>query len=689
MAAQEIVGRLATIRRTLLLIGVGALPVFALPNITHDPHDLPKLSLLLAIVSLCLSVRVAETFLGVGWRGLTRAWVPATALLIPLVLSWATSPYRSWALFGEYSRWQGPLPYAAAILLAILVADGFKGRVRDLLWAVAAGAAVVGGYGFVQTLGADPFLLPDAVAFTGSTIGNTNFAGGFLGMALPVALYLWFTTAAMRILAMVATVLISLGLIFTFSQGGYAAAAAGCAVVIAGTLVRGGWWRRMFLGAAAAIAGIVALAVITSASNLDDATPIRGSTAQHRAMEWANAVQLAEERPLLGWGPNSYYIEATRFRSFSNVITADFGKADDPHSVPLALLANTGLVGFFGFLFVIGWSVKKGLNSIPDRGPAVALFGVVAAYAVQAIVSIDEIPLRVLFWVGVGGLATTVERDEKSVSEPLMTPVRVAASGLAIASGIAGAIWSAGLIVADGRVLHALNTFQTSRSSDGIDAFEAALRFRDEYRYRELYSEQLGRVAVSLRERGAPYMTRVAELDQYLDHFPETIALWKSARVWHRWGIVDRSADERARDLISAAVDQDPNHPLLRVLLSEVLIDIDRPAEAVAVLEPLSPLVNGWSTDYWAALAIARAESGDITGAREAIQMGSAYDPDDCRFRLAREFVAIAAGGRPNPRDTPPGELAFYCDPGFLEFFLDTLSAGDRAAYGVDQEVSI
>ncbi len=226
--------RLAAVRRWVLLVVVVGVPLVFL-RFTQDPFNVPKLALLAVGVAIALGIRIVEVALGapVDLTTLKRIGIPAAAVAVPLIVSWLLSDYRSWALFGNYGRFQGLVPYLLCAVLGILIADAFRDEPERLIKALVIAGAVVGGYAIVQIVGADPFawqrfgVARDAL----STTGNPNFTGGFLAMCMPLALAFGASDESRRSFAIKAGVVILPGWIVTFSQGAWAAGLTGLVLV--------------------------------------------------------------------------------------------------------------------------------------------------------------------------------------------------------------------------------------------------------------------------------------------------------------------------------------------------------------------------------------------------------------------------------------------------------------------------
>lgn len=179
--------------------------------------------------------------------------------------------------------------------------------------------------------------------------------------------------------------------------------------------VRGERWAR--LAGRAGLAGIVASALIvatlthawhhfTSPTAPSNFSPSRLlTTDSYRWLWWKEAAHAFAARPVGGWGAGSFGVVHLIYRQ--NTLPVQ-----QPHSVPLQFLSETGVVGALlglgglALLLVAAVrSARRGELHGAERGAAVALIGGVAAYFVHFLYdwdwSIPAVTLPVLLFLGV------------------------------------------------------------------------------------------------------------------------------------------------------------------------------------------------------------------------------------------------------------------------------------------------
>ena len=660
---------LGRIRRAALLALVAGLPPLFLWDVVNVPFDAPKLVLLVVCTSLAAGARAGEIALGAGAAGLHRAALPAAFVAVPALAAWAASDYRSWALLGMYGRFGGLVAILFTVAAGILLADAFE-DFRAPGWALAASAAAVALYAIAQSVGLDPFDVP-VVEFVTSTVGHSNYLGGFLAITLPVCLGLAATAAGpLRYASMALAGVAGLGLLLSFSQGGWIAAAAGVAV-FTGSVARRRWARPAgwlaAAGLALAAAGVVVLSLV------DPFNPVVPDTARARGLWWTAAASMGAESPAWGRGPEVYAIEGPHHRTAPDALAHDRTYADQPHSVPLAHFANHGIAGLAGFVLLAVWTLRRVWRAAGN--PLLSGFGAGAvAYFTQSLVSIDALVLTLPFWVCVAALsaagAAPPERAERDAG-----PVRLALVLLLLVPAGLGAAWGVSFLATDARALDALEAFEDRRTSGALAAFEDVLRGRDNEEYRHLYGSLLAAAALREREGGRDEIARMREVFAIVDEFPDVRMLTSYGDGLHQWSVFDESLEEEARIVLARALELDEHSPTLRVLVAEAEMRLGRADDAVETLEVMLPAFEehpeyaGSQPPVLGALAAAYFLDGREAEAREALDRAvdaAAGAPEECTMLVARELLGTAGEGatRDEYVDSSPGLL--LCEPATL-----------------------
>ncbi|MEV4423672.1 O-antigen ligase family protein [Patulibacter sp. NPDC049589] len=269
-------------------------------------------------------------------------------------------------------RLRGPLDYwnALGLVAAIGALAAARQAVegdRPVAWRVAAGAVV-------PPLIATLLLSQSRGAIVALVVGIVVVAvsSGAARLRLPAMIAL--STAAAAPLAITATGRVEGSAVV--STDGRAAVLGGivAAIVLGGVIAlairaaeeRIAWDPRKTAGVlrAGTVVGLVALVIAAGAfvakeggpgtaltslrdsvASVDEVAPVSGAdrllsvSSSNRTGWWAEAVGAWADRPLEGWGPSSFGTVRKDYRQDTTEVT-------QPHSLPLQVLAETGVIGF-------------------------------------------------------------------------------------------------------------------------------------------------------------------------------------------------------------------------------------------------------------------------------------------------------------------------------------------------------
>ena len=168
--------------------------------------------------------------------------------------------------------------------------------------------------------------------------GESNFFALSLATLVPMALFLIGRGGWRQRLGIVAVPCLIAGIYATGSRGG---ALAGGVAIVAVALLSGD--RRVRVGGLAAIvaAGLLLLLFSAQASSSESRT-VSGRTTEN-LIAWA----MFKDYPVVGVGPDQYPVLYTQY---THRIGNDTRAEREPHSLPLQILAEQGLVGVLGWI---------------------------------------------------------------------------------------------------------------------------------------------------------------------------------------------------------------------------------------------------------------------------------------------------------------------------------------------------
>ena len=398
---------------------------FSLP-FTYDQFDIVKVSLLRVLGLIALGAWAWDLLRRGGKVRRTPVDWLILAFLAWVALTTVTSIHWPTALFGKPRRYEGLLSfvnYALIYFLVLQFADR-AARVRALAKSLFFSSVIVAGYGVMQFIGWDPVrwgTLPFEANRAFSTYGNPDLLGGFLIFSVTVALGLALAEKNLvwRLVYWAGFGLNGLVLIVAFTRGAWIGGAVGLALVGVVAWRHRAPLRRLDLIPAGVSAALGAGIVWRSFSNTNDVMNIGkrlasifefgGGSGQTRTEIWQAGFAAIKERPILGWGADTFRLIFPRFKPVDYVRDAGGGSvADNAHDYPLQLAAGVGIPGMLMMYGIFVWAGVRsfrtvfGRSSDPQRIVRGAFWAAAAGYLMQLFVGLSVTGTTFLLWTSLG-----------------------------------------------------------------------------------------------------------------------------------------------------------------------------------------------------------------------------------------------------------------------------------------------
>ncbi|HCT63394.1 MAG TPA: hypothetical protein DIC19_04770 [Erysipelotrichaceae bacterium] len=326
------------------------------------------------------------------------------------------------SLLGRVYRYEGYL----TIVMYLFLFWGSR-FIRDDQWILRmllAGVVIQAIYGIAQSFGFDPVLRDNVRSgwvSTFGTLGNPNFYGSFMVMALPLSI--WFMFKQQLQLGAVIYAFVFYALLASMTRGAWLGAVVGLFVTL--------WLARKSASYLSKISLIFVISfvllvqfntshqnqVVTQALSIPkeavdvlvqaETAPQAGS---YRIFIWTHVLELIEARPLTGYGFD--YLPKLFFEYYQKDMQSVMGRLmtiDKAHNEYLNIAVSAGipsLLAYLALLFIVlKTSISKGKN---------LLFAVIIAYLIQAFFNISVVSVAYLFWILLGRL---VPYASKSIPE--------------------------------------------------------------------------------------------------------------------------------------------------------------------------------------------------------------------------------------------------------------------------------
>jgi len=494
-----------------LLALVIALPLVMTPYLSADTFDIAKL-VALRLISLGL-VGIWAFRVAIKKERRVR-WSKLDALLLLFIMlvtvSTIFSLQPSLSILGKYRRFEGLLTfinYAAIYFLALQSFASFE-RIKVLGRLLSLVGGVVSIYGLAQFTGFDPISWPGQqfeLWRSFSTFGNPDMLGGFLALAFPTALasYLDAEGAKDSTLYGIAFTLITACLLTSYTRGAWLGAVAG--ILVFALLV-----GRFVLLSPRKLAVIAAVFVITFGSiafysgtrahntnlleRISSTSQISEGSAGSRLEIWKAALRATEERPLLGFGPDTFNLLSQRYETVRYVkIVQGNSTADNAHNYFLQLAATVGIPAAICFIVFICAALFFARNSIRyyDANTKRVYAGLIAAaagYIVYLAFGLSIIGSTPLLWLIIGAILS--QAYFVHTNKVKAVPAIIAASATTLTFLIA-AYLAVTMYAADVHFNRAMTLENSGNPDQAIASFDTAMRLYKNGLYFDLYGRYL------------------------------------------------------------------------------------------------------------------------------------------------------------------------------------------------------
>jgi O-antigen ligase/tetratricopeptide (TPR) repeat protein len=398
-------GTLSRMSAWCAVVGVSLL--FILVPLAWWPKDLYGLIkwVLVGIVAIVAAGAWLATSLAEGSISIRRNLVN-----LPLAL------FISWSIL---SLWMGPSRYyvlrrlsevsfLALLYVALLPALRERSARMTLIVAALVGLSTISVFGITHYFGCLPLESPWGAGLgrrTYATMLNPNFLADFIISLFPMAFSCFIFTArgrAVRNLLVVVMLLSTVCLVFTVSWGGLLGWLVSIILCVSFARTR---CRRYAMVARVALIVAVLLGIVAAFLYVNrDTVTSDYSGMKYRMLYWRASLAMIRERPILGFGVNSFQPYIPKY--LTEIIASDFKDgfpADGKtvavydglfaHDEYLAVWMELGIVGLVFFIWLFYRFFAQGAKNISLNGGAlesaiaVGAMGGMAAMLAQSIVS--------------------------------------------------------------------------------------------------------------------------------------------------------------------------------------------------------------------------------------------------------------------------------------------------------------
>jgi O-antigen ligase len=474
------------------------------------PFQTLKVLFFQAIIELALPVYLYLIIFNKRLRPNLKNPITVSILLffVVSILSSVLGVNPSLSIWSNFLRGDGVFNLAHLVLFyfyILLLGKIDKGLGEKLLKTILGAAIVMAAYGVWSSLGF-PTLFVDRFLPTrvSATMANPIFFASFLIIPVFFALILAYRSQVRlhRLLYIAFTLLLLLAIFVSGTRSCLLGFAVGLFIAVIVYLFNTKNTKlKIYSGLCAAILVLVVGLLFLFHSKLPEDSLISRVTdtsdlnSKARVIQWQTALKGFSDRPILGSGPQTYYLTANKYFD-PEIYNYDASFWDKPHNSFLEILVTTGALGFAAFLAILFFTVRSLFKSFKSKSlslPEFCLFlGAIIAYQFQNLFGFDTVSAVLVFF---SLLAVTCLKTEPlpevPLVEPVVNPSRKLALGLMLVA-ILPIITAANII--PGMILYDLNQVFMAQANDNLpqayDYLEKAQKLPFDFDKSELASVQ-------------------------------------------------------------------------------------------------------------------------------------------------------------------------------------------------------
>jgi O-antigen ligase len=526
------------------------------------------------------------------------------------------------ALFGKYRRFEGWfsfLTYAVIYFLVLQLADKPK-RIHRLAQTIFFSGLLVAAYGILQALGGDILQwgqLPFEANRSFSTYGNPDLLAGFLMFGTMVSLGLAISESNLvwRGVYWLGFLMNSMVVVTAFARSAWVASVPAIAIfVLLAVRQKAPWKFEDWVFSVVAGSGVAAFivrslssetAVMNFAKRVVSIFEFDQGSAKTRFQIWEAAWNAVMDRPIFGFGPDTFRLIFPRYKPVEYVKDAGYlSVADNVHNYPLQLSAGIGIPGMLMFYSIMAWAAARSFKVIwnrdrrftADRMVLVGLWAACAGYIVHLIFGLSVTGTSFLLWVCMAAVlsptATSFEFKPPSWG--------VAPAALLVALALAGVVFHVTYLRADHAYLLARIASQgTERTANAQRAVELN-PWNDMYRAEvglALTDETLSAINALASSQGDQQQAFTTAMDAFKRaeaSLLETIEFvpWEYdnyvflANLYNLAGqFFDPSYFRKAEEMGLKGIEVEEFGPAIRLQYARTLVALEREDEAIEQLE--------------------------------------------------------------------------------------------------------
>lgn len=498
-----------------------------------------------------------------------------------------------------------------------------------------------------------------------STFGNPDLLGGYLifpwaitiGLALSEEHRLW------RVIYWVFTLFNAFVGVTSYVRGAWIGATVSLGLLVfafmrlrAGTGTRLSRIDQVFIGGGAVTVAAVAIAsslrpdaVRNVLTRVVSIFQFDQGSALTRFQIWEAARAAIAEKPIIGWGADTFRLLFPMFKPAEYVAAAGYlSVADNVHNYPLQLTSGIGIPGTLLMYGLITWVLIRSARTVFARGAGMsrmllaAVWAAVVGYVVHLMFGLSVTGSTIFLWLSMG-LLLSLSATERRVEAPKWGLI---ASAVVVALVLIAGVANTRFVMADNAYLKGRLVSQGVERVDLIDRAIELNPYNDMYRLErgvawqdlfrasaQAYAQSVASGTPNDQARSAAEQTlgnAIAAYDDMIEFVPEEYDTYVFyANLYNEAGTyLDTAYYSKAIEIAQLGVEVEPFGPAVRVQLASAALSLGQIDLAIEHLEMATGLDPKFIQAY-NTLGDAYRMAGRAADAREAYEYVLQRSPGD------------------------------------------------------------
>jgi O-antigen ligase len=397
------------------------------PFISYEPINIPKLIVLGVfgtILTLLLIIKRKALFAKPYTVVIFLTILYLFWSVIVAVISKIQFNTEFYGVFGRNNGLLATLMFVVFFLSAMISSnENFN---KSLLLFLIFTGILSAVYGFVQSIGQDPFgWISDNVLVFGF-FGNPNFQASFLGIAATAAFANVFNKRSDTRIRLGLSVFIFLALFVIFetkSQQGYIVFIIGASVIVYMRLIADNFWKRFNLLYIWFWLVCIIIVLLDIMQRVPWASFLYKESVSYRGDFWRAGWDMTLSNPFFGVGLDGYRENYRLYRDQISVSRNSNSFVDSAHNIFLDVSSSGGFPLLIFYSLIVLLVLISGISVIRSSTDFdyvfAGLFASWIAYTAQSIISIQQLGISIWGWILAGAIIGFSIRTRQSESNPV------------------------------------------------------------------------------------------------------------------------------------------------------------------------------------------------------------------------------------------------------------------------------